>query len=518
MPTSLKIYNSITRKKETFSPLVPGRVGIYVCGPTVYSSVHLGNLRTFIFFDMVRKYLCHGLGYKVKFIRNITDLGHEEYDEDSSKIEQQARLEQKDPMEIAQQYTANFRTVCQYFSISEPSIEPLATGHILEQIEIIRLLKSKGYAYERGGSIYFDIEKYNKRHPSTPYGFLSGNRMEEVKPLASKRDIKDYKIKKNSFDFALWKKANLQHIMRWRFPESFSSQEGKDREGFPGWHMECSAMSLKYLGHQFDIHAGGLDLKFPHHECEVAQSIAVSGQIPARYWMHSNMLTLNGKKMSKSEKNSIYPLDLIEEKKQENQEIKGCFSPSVIRLFMLQAHYRGVLDITQKGLEDAAKIHAKLSGIYHNLATFPKGQKEIETAPALKKKMEVWRENCFKSINDDFNTPKLISHLQEVEKNFAQVVNSGSKKSAFEILSTKDQKSIFDTYDLFLCKVLSLSVLAQSQEKENNTSHLVAALQSWRAEVRKDKNWNISDKIREILEESGVQTQDEKSTNSDSAI
>ena len=343
----LKVTNSLTGKKEIFKPIKEGYVGMYVCGPTVYSNVHLGNCRTFMSFDMIFRYLKH-LGYKVRYVRNITDAGHLENDADDGedKIAKKAKLEQLEPMEVVQRYTVDFHETLQKFNLLSPSIEPTATGHIIEQIEIIKEILDKGYAYEVNGSVYFDVVTFNE---SNDYGKLSGRKLEDM--IANTRELTAQDDKKNPQDFALWKKAEPQHIMRWPSPWG---------DGFPGWHLECTAMSTKYLGEKFDIHGGGMDLKFPHHECEIAQAEACNGESPVNYWLHANMLTLNGKKMSKSTGNNIYPSEMFSG---DNDILSKPFAPSVVRFFMLQAHYTSILDLSDEALIASEKGYQKIDGV-----------------------------------------------------------------------------------------------------------------------------------------------------------
>jgi cysteinyl-tRNA synthetase len=330
--SKLQIYNSLSKTKEEFKPIQEGRVGLYVCGPTVYSNVHLGNCRTFISFDMVYRYLNY-INYKVRYVRNITDVGHLESDADQGedKISKKARLEQLEPMEIVQMYTNDFRDIMAKFNAIPPNIEPTATGHLIEQIEMVQEILDNGFAYESNGSVYFDVEKYNAENG---YGELSGRKIEDL--MAGSRDLDGQDEKRNPLDFAIWKKASPEHIMRWPSPWS---------DGFPGWHLECSAMSTKYLGETFDIHGGGMDLKFPHHECEIAQGCAATGQKPVNYWMHTNMLTLNGKKMSKSTGNTLSPEEMFSG---ENDKLDKPYSPTVVRFFMMQAHYSSELDFSSE--------------------------------------------------------------------------------------------------------------------------------------------------------------------------
>src|SRR5690554_4568114 len=347
----LYIYNSLSRSKELFQPLVEGNVGMYVCGPTVYSHVHLGNCRTFLSFDLVFRYLKH-LGYKVRYVRNITDVGHlvDDADDGEDKIGKKAKLENVEPMEIVQRYTNGFHNVMAMFNSLPPDIEPTATGHIVEQIEINKILLEKGWAYEKNGSIYFDVTKYNVSHE---YGILSGRKIEDL--LSNSRTLDGQEDKKNPLDFALWKKASDDHIMRWPSPWG---------EGFPGWHLECTVMSTKYLGETFDIHGGGMDLKFPHHECEIAQAVGATGSQPVKYWLHANMLTMSGQRMSKSTGNYILPMQLLSG---ENDFFEKPFAPSVVRFCFLQAHYRSVLDISNDAMLASEKGLNRLMDGFKNL-------------------------------------------------------------------------------------------------------------------------------------------------------
>ncbi|MDO7715531.1 MAG: cysteine--tRNA ligase, partial [Flavobacteriaceae bacterium] len=348
---TLKIYNSLSGKKEIFTPITAGYVGMYVCGPTVYSQVHLGNCRTFMSFDMIFRYLKH-LGFKVRYVRNITDAGHLENDaeEGEDKIAKKARLEQIEPMEVVQKYTVDFHNILTQFNLLPPSIEPTATGHIIEQIQIIDEIIAKGYAYHVNGSVYFDVQKFNE---TNDYGKLSGRKLEDM--FANTRSLTAQNEKKSPQDFALWKKAEPQHIMRW---------PSKWGDGFPGWHLECTAMSTKYLGKTFDIHGGGMDLKFPHHECEIAQAEATNGVSPVKYWMHANMLTLNGKKMSKSTDNNILPGEIFSG---ENNILSKPFTASVLRFFMMQAHYTSILDLSNGALLASEKGHGRLMDAFKQL-------------------------------------------------------------------------------------------------------------------------------------------------------
>ena len=389
----LQLYNSLTGEKEIFKSINEGLVGMYVCGPTVYSNVHLGNCRTFISFDMIYRYLQH-LGYKVRYVRNITDAGHltDDADEGEDKISKKARVEKLEPMEIVQQYTLDFHNVLNKFNNLPPNIEPTATGHIVEQIEIIKTIIDNGYAYERNGSIYFNVLKFNEDHE---YGKLSGRKLEDM--IANTRALDAQSEKDNPQDFALWKKASPAHIMRWPSPWG---------DGFPGWHLECTVMSSKYLGETFDIHGGGMDLKFPHHECEIAQGEAAHGHSPVNYWLHANMLTLNGKKMSKSTGNSILPEELFTG---DNDFMEKAFSPSVVRFFMMQAHYRSVLDFSNDAILAAEKGFNRLSEAIKTIADLTSSKEGSIDVPA-------WVERCYAAMNDDFNSPILIAELFEGAK------------------------------------------------------------------------------------------------------
>jgi len=377
---SISIYNSLSGNKEVFTPIVEGNIGMYVCGPTVYSDVHLGNCRTFISFDLVFRYLKH-LGYKIRYVRNITDAGHLENDADEGedKITKKARLEQIEPMEIVQRYTVGFHTILKQFNNLPPSIEPTATGHIVEQIEIIKTIIDNGFGYEVNGSVYFDVVKFNE---TNDYGKLSGRNLEDM--INNSRELAGQSEKRNPQDFALWKKAEPVHIMRWPSPWS---------DGFPGWHLECTVMSSKYLGEQFDIHGGGMDLKFPHHECEIAQGEAACGKTPVNYWMHANMLTLNGKKMSKSTGNTILPQEIFSG---DNTILDKPFKPTVVRFFMLQAHYRSIMDFSNDALEASEKGFLKLMEAIKSLNSLP-------TSKTTSFNVSAWKQRCYDAMNDDFN-------------------------------------------------------------------------------------------------------------------
>ncbi len=478
---SLKIYNSINGEKELFTPIHEGKVGMYVCGPTVYSYVHLGNCRTFISFDLVFRYLKH-LGYQVRYVRNITDVGHMVDDADSGedKIARKARLEQIEPMEVAQKYTVNFHNILKQFNNLPPSIEPTATGHIIEQLHIIQNIIDNGFAYEVNGSVYFDIEKFNQSHH---YGKLSGRNIEDM--LANTRDLDGQTDKRNPLDFALWKKAEDEHIMRWPSPWG---------DGFPGWHLECTAMSTKYLGDHFDIHGGGMDLKFPHHECEIAQNEASCGHTPVNYWMHANMLTLNGKKMAKSTGNNILPQELFSG---NNTILSKAFSPSVVRFFILQAHYRSVLDFSDEAILASEKGFVRLMDAVKLLKNLPvSATSTIDIAS--------WQKKCYDAMNDDFNSPVLIAHLFEAVK----MINS--IKDGKEALSVLDLEILTRTINDFVFDVLGLQDETH-QNQENQVLHNVMQLLiDMRNEARANKDFTLSDQIRDKLSDAGIQLKDGK--------
>ncbi len=479
----LKIYNSISGEKEVFKPINEGAVGMYVCGPTVYSNVHLGNCRTFISFDLVFRYLKH-LGYKVRYVRNITDAGHLENDADSGedRIAKKARLEQIEPMEVVQRYTVDFHNILQKFNNLPPSIEPTATGHIVEQIEIIKEILEKGYAYEANGSVYFDVLKFNESHD---YGKLSGRKLEDMIP--NTRELTAQSDKKNPQDFALWKKAEPQHIMRWPSPWS---------DGFPGWHLECTVMSSKYLGEEFDIHGGGMDLKFPHHECEIAQGEAATGKTPVHYWMHANMLTLNGKKMAKSTGNNILPNEIFTG---NNPNLEKGFAPTVARFFMLQANYRSILDFSNEAMLASEKGFNRLMDAYHALGNLPTGNtSDFDVAE--------WRQKCYDAMNDDFNSPILIAQLFEAVK---QINIIKEEKSS---ITAEDLELLKKTMSDFIFEVLGLVDNAEAADNDfgKKLGGTVELLIKLRAEARANKDFATSDKIRDELIELGIQLKDGK--------
>ncbi len=482
------ISNSLTGKKEKFEPIHPGQVGIYVCGPTVYNKVHLGNVRTFLTFDIVTRYLRY-LGYRVRYVRNITDVGHLESDADEGedKIAKKARLERLEPMEVVKQYTEDFHEVMRQFQILPPSIEPSATGHIVEQIEITERLLEKGYAYEVNGSVYFDVKKYNQKYP---YGILSGRKIEEL--MESGRELDSQDEKREKIDFALWKKASPAHIMRWPSPWG---------DGFPGWHIECTVMSTKYLGDTFDIHGGGMDLKFPHHECEIAQATGANGKAPVKYWMHSNMLTVNGQKMSKSLGNSFLPRELFTG---DHPLLDKGYTPCTVRFFMLQSHYSSTLDFSNEALQAAEKGYRKL-----HLAL--KTVKTLEPAPAKEVNADKTQElqklidDCFVNMSDDFNTAKALAVLFEMS---SRINDFKSGNASLDEIDAETFARFKTTYIEFMEEVLGLKDDASQDEKLLDS--VLKVLIDLRKKAREDRNYALSDKIRDDLKRVGVQLKDGK--------
>ncbi len=478
---TLHIYNSLSGEKEVFVPIHAGNVGMYVCGPTVYSNVHLGNVRTFMSFDIIFRYLLH-LGYKTRYVRNITDVGHivDDVDDGEDKIAKKARLEQLEPMEIVQRYTVDFHSILDKFNFLPPSIEPTATGHIIEQIEIVEQIIEKGFGYVANGSVYFDVVKYNTNHN---YGVLSGRNIEDM--LTNTRDTEGQSDKRNPQDFALWKRAEAEHIMRWTSPWG---------DGFPGWHLECTAMSTKYLGERFDLHGGGMDLKFPHHECEIAQGEACSGHSPVNYWMHANMLTLNGKKMSKSTGNNILPGEIFTG---TSSFLSKGFSANVARFFMLQAHYRSVLDFSDDAILAAEKGFNRLMEGYNLLPN-------ITVSATSSLAIEAWKNKCYAAMNDDFNTPILIANLFEGIR-FINVVNDKRETLAavdFELLKT--------TLNYFLFDILGIKNEIETNDSSDKLSGVLEMLIEMRTTARANKNWMLSDEIRDKLLALGIQLKDGK--------
>ena len=480
MEQKLLIYNTLSRSKELFKPLHAPHVGMYVCGPTVYGDPHLGHARPAITFDVLFRYLKH-LNYKVRYVRNITDVGHLEHDADDGddKIAKKARLEQLEPMEIAQHYTNRYHQAMEALNVLPPSIEPHATGHIIEQEELVNQILENGYAYESNGSIYFDVVKYNVDHK---YGILSGRNITDI--INNSRELAGIGEKKNQVDFALWKKAQPEHIMHWPSPWS---------EGFPGWHCECTAMGRKYLGSHFDIHGGGMDLIFPHHECEIAQGKACNGIAPVRYWMHANMLTMNGQKMSKSTGNTILPMELITG---DNSFFEKGFSPSVIRFFFLQAHYRSVVDLSNNALLASEKGFNRLMEAVKIINDFETENTKVNS----QFQVEEFKANCYNALTDDFNSPILIAHLFDAT-NFIFKLKEGN-----EMISKKDLMELKTLINTLVFDVLGLKNIS-----ENNHSKLDSALQvliDLRNQARKVKNFELSDQIRDRLLEQGIELKD----------
>jgi cysteinyl-tRNA synthetase len=479
---NLKIYNTLSGEKENFNPINEGAIGMYVCGPTVYSNVHLGNVRTFMSFDVIFRYLKH-LDYKVRYVRNITDAGHltDDGNIENDRFVKQSRLEKLEPMEVVQKYTVDFHKVLDHFNFAPPTIEPTATGHILEQIELTQKLINDGFAYVSQGSVYFDVLEYNKRGMN--YGELNNRNVEEL--LSNTRDLDGQNEKKNPQDFALWKNASPAHIMRWNSPWG---------EGFPGWHLECTAMSTKYLGEKFDIHGGGMDLKFPHHECEIAQGKACNGTSPVNYWMHTNMLTMNGLRMSKSTGNYILPMELIEG---GNQFFEKEFNANTVRFCFLQAHYRSVLDISNEAMIASEKGFTRLmEGI--QLCN------EITPSETSSVNITTWKQNCYDAMNDDFNTPILIANLFEGVR-FVNVLNDKR-----ETISASDLAELKTTLETFTFEILGI----KNEKASNNTTQklegVIEMLIEMRKTARENKNWALSDEIRDKLLALNIQLKDGK--------
>ncbi|MBD1434072.1 cysteine--tRNA ligase [Sphingobacterium sp. DN00404] len=482
MEPNLVLYNTLTRKKEKFDPLNPPFVGMYVCGPTVYSDVHLGNCRTFVSFDMIFRYLLH-LGYKVRYVRNITDAGHLEGDRDEGddKFSKKAKLEQLEPMEIVQKYTLGFHEVLRLFNTLPPSIEPTATGHISEQIEMVQRIIDNGYAYEVNGTVYFDVEKYVKEHD---YTVLTNRKLEDL--LNNTRELGGQDEKRGRLDFALWIKAKPEHIMRWPAPWSV---------GFPGWHIECSAMSSKYLGAQFDIHGGGMDLAATHHTNEIAQSEACHHVHPAKYWMHTNMLTVNGARMSKSAGNGFLPHELFTG---NHPLLEKGYSPMSVRFFMMQAHYRSTLDFSNEALDAADKGYKRLMNAIVLLEKIKPSNKNSSDFDLL-----ALKKRCYKAMDDDFNTPVLIAELFEAVR-FINAVYDG--KMTIDQTMLAELKSFMQ---IFVVDILGLKngILADDAD---DTDALMQIIINLRNEAKKNKDFTTSDRIREDLQSIGVQLKDSK--------
>ena len=481
MTQSVFLYNTLTRRKEEFKPYNPPYVGMYVCGPTVYGDAHLGHARPAITFDIIYRYLSH-LGYKVRYVRNITDVGHLENDADAGedKISKKARLEQLEPMEVVQYYTIRYHKSMDALNVLRPSIEPHASGHIIEQIEMVKKIMDKGYAYESEGSIYFDVLKFNKDYS---YGKLSGRSVDEM--ISNTRDLDGQDEKRNSFDFALWKKAQPEHIMRWPSPWS---------DGFPGWHMECSAMGAKYLGEVFDIHGGGMDLIFPHHEAEIAQSVAANGKEAVKYWLHNNMITINGQKMGKSLGNFI-TLDQFFDGSHE--KLEKAYSPMNIRFFILQAQYRGTVDFSNEALQAAEKGYKKLMEALRTLDKLKPSEKSSVEIAGIK-------DDCYQAMNDDFNTPQLIAALFEATR-LINLINDGK-----ETITINELELLKNTFKTFVLDILGLFDETSSSGNESVISGLMDTILTLRQDAKQKKDWATSDLIRDKLKSIGIQVKDTK--------
>jgi len=481
MENTLSVYNTLTRQKELFVPINPPHVGMYVCGPTVYGDAHLGHARPAITFDLVFRYLKH-LGYKVRYVRNITDVGHLENDADEGedKIAKKARLEQLEPMEVVQYYTDRYHTAMDKLNVLKPSIEPRASGHIIEQIALVKTILKEGMGYESKGSVYFDVEKYSKEHK---YGVLSGRVLEDL--MSNTRELEGQDEKRNSFDFALWKKAQPEHIMRW--PSDWS-------DGFPGWHLECSAMSTRYLGDQFDIHGGGMDLLFPHHESEIAQSTVANHKAPARYWLHNNMITINGQKMGKSLGNFI---QLDEFFAGQHAALQQAYSPMTVRFFILQAHYRSPLDFSNEALQASEKGFQRLM---KSLATLEK------LVPAHTSTVDIagLQARCYEAMNDDLNSPILIAHLFEA----VRIINSAYDKK--ESLTADDITLLRTIMHSFVFDILGM--LPEMDDTADNSviEGLMNLILDMRKIARENKDWAASDKIRNMLASLNITVKDTK--------
>ena len=480
MNSALHVYNTLSGKKEKFEPLNPPRVGLYVCGPTVYSNAHLGNVRTFLSFDLIARYLRYS-DYKVRYVRNITDVGHitTDIDDGVDRIGQQAKLEQMEPMEIVQKYTTDFHNIMAMMNILPPDIEPTATGHMIEQIGMIKTIINNGYAYESEGNIYFDVEAYKEKHN---YGELSGRNVDEL--FENTRALDGQSEKRFFADFALWKKAAPEHIMQWPSPWGM---------GFPGWHLECSAMSTKYLGEQFDIHGGGMDLKFPHHESEVAQNTACTGHGPARYWLHTNMLTFEGSKMSKSLDNSILPNELFTG---NHPLLRRGFHPMVVRFFMMQAHYRSTLDFSNEALEASEKGYQRLMAGMKVLPTLVTSEKSDINIQDYKAKFTA-------AMDDDFNSSVLISHLFDAVKSINSIAEGRLK------ITEQDKNDLILLMDGIVKNVLGLSSIEETGDSDL-TNGLMELILDLRARARSNKDWATSDAIRDQLDALNIVVKDGK--------
>ncbi|MEM1321354.1 MAG: cysteine--tRNA ligase [Bacteroidota bacterium] len=492
MNMKLKLYNSLNRKKQVFTPIQEDHVGMYVCGPTVYSDVHLGNCRTFVSFDIIYRYLMH-LGYKVRYVRNITDVGHLVGDTDigaEDKIAKKARLEQLEPMEIVQRYTNGFHKMMNIFNTLQPSIEPRATGHIVEQIEMVQDILDNGFAYIKNGSVYFDTTKFDAAHKV--YGQLSGRVLEDL-IAESRDDLKNQGEKNHPSDFAIWIKADPTHLMRWNSPWSV---------GFPGWHLECSVMSTKYLGKTFDIHGGGNDLKFPHHENEVAQNYGACGCAPANYWLHSNMLLMNGRKMSKSDNNSITPEELFTG---NSPHVSKGYSPMVIRFFMLQSHYRSTLDLRDDALQAAEKGYRRLMEANKILKDLQ--HPNAGSAGELDASINQLIDEAFEDMNDDFNTPKALARLFEL---VSRINGLKGGQLSFDQLLPATLERLKGAYHDFIYSIFGLQDENAASNGNGALDGLMELIIDIRQEARSNKDWSTSDKIRDTLQALKIQLKDGK--------
>ncbi|MDR0714283.1 MAG: cysteine--tRNA ligase [Bacteroidales bacterium] len=481
MEHPLYIYNSLSRRKEQFVPMNPPHAGLYVCGPTVYGDAHLGHARAAVTFDLLYRYLLH-IGYKVRYVRNITDVGHLVNDADAGedKIAKQARLEQLEPMEVVQHFTNRYHRNMQQLNVLPPSIEPHASGHIIDQIQLIRKILDAGYAYESNGSVYFDLDRYARKYP---YGTLSGRVLNDL--YSQSRELDGQNEKRFPLDFALWKKALPEHIMRWPSPWS---------EGFPGWHLECTAMSTKYLGETFDIHGGGMDLQFPHHECEIAQSVAALGHESVRYWMHNNMITVNGKKMGKSLNNSVTLNEFFEG---THPLLEKAYSPMAVRFFILQAHYRSTIDFSNEALQASEKGMQRLM----------EGMKTLDKLPASKDSsvnVSDIGQKCRAAMNDDLNSPMVIAHLFD-GLHAIHLVNDGK-----ETLSATDLQQLKEVYRHFVCDILGMTGDTSSDRQTGLLNGLVECMLNLRQQAKANKDFATSDSIRDMMNRLGIEVKDKK--------
>ena len=483
--SELKVYNTLTREKEIFKPLNPPHVGMYVCGPTVYSDVHIGNCRTIVSFDVIFRYLQY-LGYSVRYVRNITDVGHLENDADEGedKIAKKAKLENIEPMEVVQKYTNGFHEVVELLNTLKPSIEPTATGHMIEQIEYVQGIINSGYAYVSNGSVYFDVEKYSEKYN---YGEISGRKIEDLKN--NTRDLKGQGEKRCPLDFVIWKKAEPKHTMQWNSPWG---------KGFPGWHLECSVMSTKYLGEEFDIHGGGMDLKFPHHECELAQNTACSGHSHSvKYWLHSNMLTLNGEKMSKSTGQFFLPKQIFEG---TTELLEKAYNPMVVRFAMMQCHYRSTMDLSNDALLAAEKGLSRLKNGLEAIDSLKEGEESFFDISSI--------EASFKSaMDDDFNTPVLVANLFDVVKQ----INLAIKEE--KLISKNDREALKSLFDVYLTQIMGVELNTNAQSNSDSNlveDDLIQLAVELRNQAKNNKDWETSDLIRDKLTKLGIQLKDSK--------